>query len=139
MPKEELTCEGCAGKCCTYVAVELDAPGSRSDFEDMIYYLHHEGVKIAVVTGDDEDDLTWYLEFAGRCRYLDSEGWCTIYEQRPRVCRDHKTDECEHHAPESFHDIHTVPELLAFMTQIGRGKWAKKLEKRVPKFLHAGR
>ena len=137
MPKEELTCEGCAGKCCEYVAVELDEPKSKSDFEDMIYYLHHEDVKIAVVTGDDEDELTWYLEFRGRCRYLDPEGWCTIYKQRPEVCRGHKADECEHHAPESFHDIHTVGELLAFMRKIGRGKWASKLTQRVPTFLHA--
>ena len=132
MPKEALTCEGCAGKCCTYVAVELDNPKCRDDFEDMIYYIIHEGVKIAVVTDDDNNPQTWYIEFAGRCCHLGAEGWCTMYQHRPKVCRDHKVEECEHHDPESFHDITSVHELLAFMRQIGRHKWASQLAQMMP-------
>jgi Fe-S-cluster containining protein len=129
-----LTCEDCGGKCCRYVAVELDDPTSKSDFEDMVYYLLHESVKIAVVVEDDEAS-TWYLEFRGVCRYLDDEGRCTIYEQRPRVCRDHAVEECEHHDAQAFRDIETVPQLFEFMREIGRKKWAKKLAAKVPEFL----
>jgi len=131
MPKEPLTCDDCAGECCSYVAVELEKPKCKDDFEDMIYYLLHEGVKISVVIHEGEPE-TWYLEFAGRCRHLDDKGWCTIYKHRPKVCRDHKVEECEHHDPDSFHDITTVHDLLEFMRQIGRHKWASRLAQRLP-------
>jgi Fe-S-cluster containining protein len=120
------------------VAVELDEPTSKSDFEDMVYYLLHENVKISVVVEDeDAEERTWYLEFRGRCRYLDAGGRCIIYGQRPRICRDHAVEECEHHGAEAFRDITSVPELFAFMRQIGRKKWAKKLAGKVPEFLRA--
>jgi Fe-S-cluster containining protein len=134
MPKNENPCDGCGGKCCTYVAVELDKPKSKSDFADMIYYLHHEHVKISIVQLSKKK-RTWYLQFDGRCRHLNDAGLCEIYELRPKVCSDHSAEECEEHQKESFTDVATVPELLAFMESIGKKKWAEKLRAAQPAFL----
>ena len=128
--KQDLTCDGCGGKCCTYVCVELDKPKKTADFEDMIYYIHHQGVRIVV--SQDEDGRTWYVEFAGRCRQLDENGRCLIYEHRPRTCRDHKIDECEHHNPEAFHNIASPAELLDYLRSIGKKKIARKLAEKLP-------
>jgi len=131
MSEEKLTCEGCGGKCCAYAAVEFHAPKSLQDFEELVYYLYHENVKVSAASSDD-GDRRWYLEFPARCRYLDADGRCLIYEHRPQVCRDHEIESCEHHAPESFQEIRSVSDLLDFMREIGRGRLARKLEAKLP-------
>lgn len=131
MSKKKLTCDKCGGKCCTYVAVELDTPTSTADFEDIIYYMHHRDVKICVVR-DDPRSRTWYLQFDARCRYLGPDGRCLIYEHRPKVCREHSLEGCEYHEAESFRDIETVHQLFDFMREIGRGKWVPKLADKLP-------
>jgi Fe-S-cluster containining protein len=125
------TCDGCGGKCCGYVCMELDAPKKVRDFEEMVYYLYHRDVRIVVAEGRD-DERTWYVEFATRCRHLDARGRCLIYERRPRVCRDHRIDGCEHHHPESFTNIASVEELLGYIRRIGKQKIARKLAERLP-------
>ena len=130
MPENNLTCEECGGKCCKYVAVELEEPTSKSDFEDLIYYLHHHGVKVCVVT--DEGARTWYLQFDGPCRHLTPEGRCRIYEHRPTICREHSLEGCEYHQADAFREIETAHQLFAFMAEIGRGRWAKKLAEDLP-------
>jgi len=129
----EKTCEGCGGLCCSYAAVETDAPTSIDDYEDLVFYIYH-GVKVSVAQ-DDPRKRTWFLEFPGRCRYLTAEGLCTIYEHRPRVCREHDIEECERYNHEEITDITTVAELFALMKRIGRGPWLKSLKARLPKEL----
>ncbi len=131
MRENNLTCEECGGKCCAYVAVELEEPASKSDFEDLLYYLHHEGVKLCVVT-DEGAPRTWYLQFDGPCRHLGPDGHCRIYEHRPTICREHSLEGCEYHEAESFLEMATVPQLLGFMREIGRGKWAGRLAAKLP-------
>ena len=128
---EERTCEGCGGKCCSYVAVEMDAPTSIADFEDLAFYIYH-GAKVAV-SDDGGNRRTWFLEFKGRCRYLTDAGRCTIYEHRPRVCREHDIEDCERYNAQDITDIATVSELLAFMERIGRSRWLKSLKALLPK------
>jgi len=131
--KRELTCEGCGGKCCSYVAIELDAPTSIDDFEDLVFYIYH-GVKVSI-SEDGPKKRNWFLEFPGRCRYLAPNGRCRIYEHRPRVCREHDISECERHNGEDMVDVETVEELFAFMEKIGRGRWLKSLKARLPEKL----
>ena len=134
MSSEELTCDACDGKCCTYVAVELDTPRSTADFGDLVYYLHHHGVKVCVVTNGDKR-RTWYLQFDGACRHLSPDGRCLIYEHRPELCREHSLEGCEFHEAGSFREIETVHELFEVMREIGRGKWADKLALKLPSSL----
>ena len=129
----EKSCQDCRGKCCAYAAVEVDAPTSMGDFEELIFYIYHGG-KIAVAE-DSPKKRTWFLEFPGRCRYLTPKGFCRIYEHRPCVCREHSIEECERYNHEDITDITTVTELFAFMGSIGRGRWLKTLKTRVPEEL----
>ena len=128
--ENDLTREECGGKCCAYVAVELDEPTSKSDFEDLLYYLHHGGVKVCVATNDDT--RTWYLQFDGGCRHLTPDGHCRIYEHRPTICREHSLEGCEYHEAQAFREMETAHDLLAFMGEIGRRKWRKKLAENLP-------
>ena len=83
-------CEHCTGHCCRYLAVPLDKPQTARDFDDMRWYLMHEGTTIFVEDGD------WYLQFATTCRHLTLDSVCGIYQTRPKICREYKAGDCDY-------------------------------------------
>lgn len=86
MTKEK--CKGC-GKCCKYVAIEIDKPETKEDFENIKWYVIHKGVK---VFQDVEEN--WFVEFSSHCKFLKSDNLCGIYDKRPSVCRGYDADTC---------------------------------------------
>ena len=83
-------CEHCTGHCCKYLALPLDTPETSRDFDDMRWYLMHEGVTIFVEDGE------WYVQFASRCRHLLPDNLCGVYQRRPQICREYKAGECDY-------------------------------------------
>jgi Fe-S-cluster containining protein len=96
-------CSGCS-MCCKYVAIEIDAPESREDFENIKWYVAHKNVNVYV----DSDDV-WHIEFLTPCEFLGENGSCTIYEKRPKICRDYSPDECLHY--NEYEEKHTFKTL----------------------------
>lgn len=89
--EKENPCDGCT-ICCEYVALELDEPESKEDFDEIKWFLLHKDVWVYI----DNDD-TWNIQFNSKCQKLDERGWCGIYEERPEICRNHESDGCEKH------------------------------------------
>jgi len=85
-------CEHCTGMCCRYLALPIDRPQDRDDFDDIRWYLLHQGVSVFVEDGE------WYLYLAADCRHLQPDFRCGIYETRPRICREYTTDNCDYHS-----------------------------------------
>lgn len=83
-------CIECQAKCCTYFCFQIDTPESFDAFEDIRWYLCHEGVTVHI---DEEDD--WYIQIANRCNMLGSDHRCKIYDDRPLICRHYSDDNCE--------------------------------------------
>ena len=86
---ELVECTEC-GKCCTYVGVGIDEPNRPRYATDILWYLYHENVYV-YVDGDDE----WSVHFETRCRNLQDDLMCAIYEQRPHLCRSFDNKTCE--------------------------------------------
>jgi Fe-S-cluster containining protein len=84
-----LPCLACT-QCCHYVAIEIDTPESRSDFDQIRWYLYHPGIEIYI----DHDDH-WNVLFHSRCVQLQPDGKCGVYEHRPHICRDYSERTCE--------------------------------------------
>ena len=100
-------CEHCTGMCCRYLALPIDAPEDREEFDDIRWYLLHEGVSVFVEDGE------WYLYIAADCRHLQPDYRCGIYETRPRICRKYTTENCDYHSGEYGWEQHfTCPEHL---------------------------
>jgi len=93
--KKRVTCDQCDGKCCRYVALEIDAPTSKREYDYIRWYLLHRNVYVFV-----DHDGGWFVEFETDCDQLANDHSCRIYESRPRICRDHGDVDgiCEHHA-----------------------------------------
>lgn len=100
-------CEHCSGLCCRYIALPIETPESKADFDDVRWYLLHEGVSVFVEDGE------WYISFQATCRHLQPDFRCGIYETRPRICREYSTDNCDYHSGDYGWSAHfTCPEHL---------------------------
>jgi len=83
-------CEHCTAECCRYVALPLETPTSKRDFDDIRWYLMHENITVFV------EDRAWYVQFRTRCRNLQSDFRCGVYETRPAICREYKAENCDY-------------------------------------------
>jgi len=90
--KFQPSCEECGGKCCEYIAIEIDRPGSKKDYDHIRWYLLHKKVNVFV-----DHDKKWHVEFRSRCEAQTDDKKCSIYKKRPKICRDHGNEdgECE--------------------------------------------
>jgi Fe-S-cluster containining protein len=84
-----VACLDC-GKCCTYVAVGINAPRNPGYATDVLWYLYHENVYV-YRDGDGE----WSVHLEARCRNLAHDLKCRIYEERPHICRSFSNLTCE--------------------------------------------
>lgn len=84
-----IPCLACT-QCCHYVAIEVDTPESRRDFDNIRWYLYHPGIEVFI----DQDD-NWNVLFHSRCENLQDDGKCGVYETRPAICREYDNTDCE--------------------------------------------
>lgn len=82
-----ILCRDC-DQCCHYIAVEIDRPTTKKEFENIRWFLLHENVNVSI--GFDNN---WYLEFKTKCKALKNKR-CSIYNKRPQICRDYDQSEC---------------------------------------------
>jgi Fe-S-cluster containining protein len=108
-PQGPVPCTEC-GRCCTYVAVGINAPTSPRFATDILWYLYHEGVSVY-----RDEDGDWAVLFQARCRHLQDDLLCAVYAQRPHICRAFNNEGCEVNAPGnviSFRDPRAFLEYL---------------------------
>ena len=89
-------CDGC-DECCRYVAIEIDKPTEKKDYDNITWHLLHKNVNVFV-----DWDGDWFVEFITPCSMLDQiTKLCKIYEERPQICREHSQEECVKHNNEA--------------------------------------
>lgn len=94
----ENKCSFCQGsKCCSYFTQQIDAPRSKDDFQTLLWQIAHQNIEIY----QDEDG--WFLLINNRCQFLQRDGSCGIYQQRPTICREHDNEWCEYDEPAEKH------------------------------------
>ncbi len=99
--KKSNLCKKCTGMCCRYVALPIETPEDKEDYDDIRWYLAHKDITVFVEDGD------WYVNFKTTCRHLSTEDYkCTIYEKRPKICRKYKADDCDFIDGEYDYDLH---------------------------------
>jgi Fe-S-cluster containining protein len=112
-----MLCERCTALCCRYFALPIDTPRTPADYDDIRWYLAHESVHIFIEDGD------WFLAIQTRCQYLGDDNRCGVYEDRPRICREYTTDNCDYHIGQyEFEQYFSSPEQLELYAQQKLGK-----------------
>jgi len=100
----EVLCDHCTAKCCRYFALPIDTPESWVDFDYIRWYMIHGRVSVFV------EDATWYLMVHADCKHLQDDLLCGIYEDRPRICREYSTKECEYDDDACYDKLFEAPE-----------------------------
>jgi len=116
-------CDRCSGKCCRYYMVDLPAPKSKLDFDNYGWFLAHENTVIYV------DEKKWFLCVFSKCRYLDDDNRCLIYENRFQACRDYSDENCEFDSEYEPDLTFTTPEQLANYAEKRFAKMGRKRTK----------
>jgi uncharacterized protein len=110
-------CEHCTAACCRYLAIPLDKPRSARDYDDIRWYLMHEGISVFVEDGD------WYIQFQARCKNLGSDNLCMTYETRPQICREYEPGECDYSVGGyGYEHLFTHPQQIEAFYQRRTGK-----------------
>ncbi len=97
-------CNHCTGRCCRYFSLPIDNPTTWNDFDSIRWYLAHGQTLIYV------EKKQWYLLVMTKCTYLTDDDLCRIYLNRPKVCRDYTTDNCEYDGEWTFDKLFETPE-----------------------------
>jgi hypothetical protein len=82
-------CAGCQ-RCCTYVAVEVDAPDAPWMYDQYVWLLYHKGVWMYVEKGNK-----WFVQFETVCEKLAPSGACNVHGSHPVLCKDYDARSCE--------------------------------------------
>ena len=107
-------CSKCLpSKCCTYFSFGIDEPETRKDFEALLWQIAHQKVSFYVYRND------WYIMINNRCRFLTANNQCAIYFQRPYICREHDTKDCEYNGGDNEFTEHfkSYDELLVYIKE----------------------
>jgi hypothetical protein len=98
-------CSGCPAMCCFGLEEAISRPTTKQEVENLKWELHFINTSVFIRS------RRWYKLSMGRCRYLDKNNRCSIYERRPQICRDHIPPDCEKHG-EIFDVMFKTPEEL---------------------------
>ena len=90
-----MNCDKCDGECCKNIAIQIENPETKEDFEDLKWYLYHEGLIVYI---DNEDD--WLVQIPIKCKFLE-KGKCMIYDKRPPICKNSEVSNCEKNIKEA--------------------------------------
>lgn len=87
-------CADCGGRCCRYIAIQIDKPSTKKDYDYIRWYLAHRDVNVFV-----DHERNWFVEFRTPCEFQDVDKKCMIYNKRPNICRGHGNGEgeCEYY------------------------------------------
>jgi len=100
-------CDQCAALCCRYFALPIDNPETARAFDDIRWYLVHQNVVVFI------EKKQWYVGVLNKCKHLQDDNRCGIYETRPKICREYTTDNCDYHGGEyDFEQLFTSAEQL---------------------------
>ncbi len=102
----EVLCQYCTAKCCRYFALPIDTPATLTDYEHIRWYMMHGPISMFV-----EDD-TWYLMVHEDCKHLLPDNRCGVYDDRPTICREYTTVNCEYDDDTCYEKFFESPEQL---------------------------
>src|SRR5262245_18991345 len=120
-------CLQCA-KCCTYVAIGINAPTTPKLATEILWHLYHEKVSVC-----RDEAGEWYVQFETRCRNLGEGNLCAVYLHRPHICRAYDDRTCEVNAPQDgLIEFREPGQVLDYLKRKKPGLFAAIEKKYVP-------
>ena len=119
-------CGECGGSCCKYVAIEIDKPSSKTNYDNIRWYLLHENVNVFV-----DHDGHWYIEFRTPCLKQLEDNNCRSHAARPKICAGHGNaeGECEFYDSPYREYFSNEKEFITYLNKRGI-EWRFKMPKK---------
>jgi Fe-S-cluster containining protein len=122
-------CDRCMALCCHYITIEIDKPTSKRRKDDVRWYLLHEGITLLISQG------RWLIKVPTRCSELTDECRCGIYEDRPIMCNEYTTENCDYFTEyegweADYLEIETVAEYEHYLESRKRKRTSPKTSAR---------
>ncbi|MBN1501499.1 MAG: YkgJ family cysteine cluster protein [Spirochaetes bacterium] len=91
-------CSKCDALCCKHVAIQIDKPDCKKDYDHIRWYLLHENIEVFI-----DHENCWFVKFQTPCTKI-KNGLCSSYESRPKICRDYPNEEnhCEFEGEDDY-------------------------------------
>ncbi len=107
-------CEECKGRCCEYIAIEIDTPTTKNEFDYIRWYLVHENTNVFI-----DHDKKWHVEFRTTCQRLNDDNKCTMYRSRPKICKNYGMEDevCEYFASPYLKYFETTEQFQRFLNK----------------------
>ena len=92
-------CDKCKAQCCRHLAVEIDKPTTKKEYDYIRWYLLHKNVSVFIDHNND-----WFIKFNTDCEMIQKDNRCGCYENRPKICRDYpsKDENCEFEGEDDY-------------------------------------
>lgn len=117
--RKQVGCLSCA-LCCSYIAVAIDGPDTVKAATEILWHLYHDYV---TVYRDSEDE--WMVQFESRCRHLQDDNKCAIYETRPHICRTYSELTCEVNSDDEGTNFYSPASFLEYLEKRSRRIYAR--------------
>ncbi|MDD4250883.1 MAG: YkgJ family cysteine cluster protein [Candidatus ainarchaeum sp.] len=117
--QNEISCKTCLADCCKEVAVSINTPKTKKDWDEIKWLVLHKNVQ---VYKDFEND--WLVEFFTPCEKLSKTNKCTIYKKRPLICKEHQSKNCIKTGPQDYYKIlfKTINDVEKYLQQKNKKK-----------------
>ena len=98
---KKILCNKCTGLCCRYLALPIETPEDKEDYDDIRWYLCHKDITVFV----EDDD--WYINIKNKCKHLcEKTHKCDMYTTRPKICRGYTIQDCDLTEGEYDYELH---------------------------------
>jgi hypothetical protein len=84
----------------------METPTEWKDFDTIRWFMLHGRISVFV------DQKTWYLVVHNDCRHLQPDNRCGIYDNRPAICREYTTKDCEYDSQFVYDQVFETPEQI---------------------------
>lgn len=117
-------CLACTG-CCRYVNVIIEKPKNKTLRDQYTWYLLHKNVQIYI-----DNDKDWNLLFITPCTALQSDGKCSVYEDRPEMCKDYDPESCSRTGEDHIALFETSEQMFSYLDKNKKTIQPKSKKKR---------
>ena len=111
-----ITCDMCPeADCCTELTIEISAPLTLEDWEEVRWMVAHKNVMVA-----QQQDGSWVTVFKTPCEKLLPGGKCGVYETRPLICQEYPLEVCPKNGtgPSWVQSFNTMEEVDLHMEEV---------------------
>ncbi len=124
MSTHQPPCSSCEALCCKHVALEIDKPSTKKDYDNIRWYLLHQNVSVFI-----DSNNGWYIKFETPCEHISDDNRCNYYEKRPKICREYpaRDELCEFEGDEDYYteQFNTEKEFIEYLEKKNK-KWRYK-------------